>query len=62
MTPQARRLLHVVLFLIGLALIIGGAVTKRYGAWIIGLIVAAVTCWQWWKWNRQAATGEKKEP
>ena len=61
MPPLARRYLHGIVFLIALALIIGGAVTKKYGAWIIGLVVAAVTLWQWWKWNRKPPAGEKKE-
>lgn len=42
MTVQDRQNLHRLVTLLGMALIIGGLITRKYGAVVIGLIVAAV--------------------
>ena len=62
MNPQTRRYLHIVLFVVGLVLMVGGMAARKHGASVVGLIVAAVSLYQWWKMNRRQAAGEKKEP
>ncbi|MCU0485955.1 MAG: hypothetical protein MUC85_07555 [Anaerolineales bacterium] len=47
MDTPTRQLLHIVLFLIGLVLMVGGIAVGKPGASIIGLIVAAVNIQQW---------------
>jgi hypothetical protein len=52
MNIQLRRLAHALIFVMGLALMILGIVNGKHGATVIGLIVAAVDCQQYIKWNR----------
>ena len=47
MTTTTRRYLHLVTFLIGLLLMVGGIAAEMPGASIVGLIVAAVNIQQW---------------
>lgn len=42
MNIQDRRLLHGLFMALGVVLMLGGIVTRKYGAVVIGLIVAAV--------------------
>jgi hypothetical protein len=56
MDIQSRQLLHMVIFAIGLVLMVGGIAAGKSGAWIVGLIVAAVSYQQWR--SRSAHTGE----
>ena len=56
MDVRTRRLAHVVLFVVGLVLIVGGIATRKYGAAIIGLVVAAVNVQQWQQWNKRRAS------
>lgn len=49
----SRHLVHMFIFLLGIVLLVGGIVTGKHGAWIVGLIVAAVNIQQWQKWNTQ---------
>jgi len=58
---QARFYVHVILFIIGLVLIVGGVAIKKYGASIVGLIVAAVNYWQWQGWRKQASAGDSSK-
>ena len=58
MDTPTRRLLHIVLFLIGLVLMVGGVAAGKPGASIVGLIVAAVNI-QPWLHNRSGQAGEK---
>ncbi|MBP2681867.1 MAG: hypothetical protein H6Q78_1730 [Candidatus Krumholzibacteriota bacterium] len=46
MNAQTRRYLHLVLLVLGLVLMIGGIVARKYGAAGIGLILAAVNARQ----------------
>jgi hypothetical protein len=48
----ARQIVHILLVLIGLGLMIGGIMTGKHGATVIGLIVAAVSVQQWIQWNK----------
>jgi hypothetical protein len=48
-----RKYVYPLLFFIGLTLIVGGIVTGKHGASVVGLIVAAVIVQQWMKWNRK---------
>lgn len=61
MNRQARSYVHVVLFIIGLVLIVGGVATKKYGASVGGLVVAAVNYWQWQGWRKQASAGDNSK-
>jgi hypothetical protein len=47
MDISTRQSLHILLFVIGLVLIVGGIATGKPGASIVGLIVAAVNIRQW---------------
>jgi hypothetical protein len=47
MNVQSRQLLYIVVFAMGLVLMVGGIASGKSGAWIIGLIVAAVNYQQW---------------
>lgn len=38
-----RQIVHMILLLIGLGLMIGGIITGKHGATVIGLIVAAAS-------------------
>jgi Mg2+/citrate symporter len=58
---QARLYAHVILFIVGIVLMVGGIVTKKYGASIGGLIVAAVNYWQWDAWRKQASAGDSSK-
>ena len=46
-----RQIVHILLVVTGLGLMIGGIMTGKHGATVIGLIVAAVSVQQWIKWN-----------
>lgn len=48
-----RQIVHILLVVVGLALMIGGIMTGKHGATIIGLIVAAVSVQQWIQWNKK---------
>ena len=50
---ETRRLVHYLIIALGLILIVGGIITGKYGAWIIGLIVAAVNFQQIKKLNKK---------
>lgn len=53
-----RQIVHILLVLIGLGLMVGGIITGKHGATVIGLIVAAVSIQQWIQWNKK----EIKQP
>lgn len=40
---------------------IGGIITGKYGAVVVGLIVAAVDVQQWLKWNKQRSQSENNK-
>ena len=61
MKRQARLYAHVILFIMAIVLMVGGVVTKKYGASIGGLIVAAVNYWQWDAWRKRATAGDSSE-
>ena len=46
MNDQTRRYLHIGLLVLGLALMVGGIAARKYGAAVIGLILAAVNARQ----------------
>ncbi len=50
---KTRQLIHVLLFVIGLILMIGGIITGKHGATVGGLIIAAVNAQQWIQWNKK---------
>ena len=52
MNIATRQLSHTFVFIMGLLLIIGGIVTSKEGAWVGGLIIAAVNFQQLQKLNR----------
>ena len=61
MNRQTRLYAHVILFIVGIVLMVGGVATKKYGASIVGLIVAAVNYWQWQGWRKQASAGDNSK-
>jgi hypothetical protein len=58
MDTPTRQLLHIVLFLIGLVLMVGGIAVGKPGASIVGLIVAAVNIQQWLRLRSGTAAEE----
>ena len=42
-----RTFIYVLVIILGLVLMIGGTITGKHGATVIGLIVAGVTAIQW---------------
>jgi hypothetical protein len=53
MNPVLRTILHIVVLLIGITLMVGGIVTGKQGASVVGLICAAVSVQQWMKWSKE---------
>ena len=62
MSARTWQYAHAIIFLIGIVLIVGGIVTGKYGAWIVGLIVAAVNFGHWQMWRRRQLTGDSEKP
>ena len=58
MNTQVRLIVHALLIVLGLALIVGGIVAGKYGAVVIGIIVAGVNVQQFLKANK-ATKGER---
>jgi hypothetical protein len=52
MNTQVRLIVHAVVLVLGLALVVGGIVTAKYGAVVIGIIVAGVNVQQFLKTNK----------
>lgn len=53
MNSATRQIAHGVVLVVGLLLIVGGVVSGKPGAWIVGLLVAAVSIQQWCAWRRR---------
>jgi hypothetical protein len=64
MDAGTRQLVHGLLLAVGLVMMAGGIATRKNGAVIIGLIVAAVNVQQWLRWRRGRANsqGARREP
>jgi len=56
-----RQLIHAVLLVIGLVLMIGGIMTGKNGATIVGMCVSAVNVQQWIKWNKKEKNNNKNQ-
>jgi len=54
MTRQTRLILASVALLLGLALMVGGIMTGKKGAVVVGLIVAAAAAREWISRRKQA--------
>lgn len=52
MNTQVRHFVHGLVFVLGLALMVGGITTDKNGAVVIGLIVAAASLGVWLRWRR----------
>jgi hypothetical protein len=50
---KTRHFIHGLILACGLILMIGGIVTGKHGATVVGLIVAAVNVQQWIQWNKK---------
>ncbi len=59
MTQGIRKILIVVVVLLGLGLMVGGIITSKNGAVVVGMIVAAVAAQQWIALRRQTKQGDK---
>jgi hypothetical protein len=57
MAPLVRTLLHVLVLLMGIALMVGGIITGRHGATVGGMICAAVSVQQWMRWQKDRSRG-----
>ena len=61
MNPALRTLIHVVVLLMGLALMVGGIITGKHGATVGGVIVSGVSVQQWMKWTKERSQGKKDQ-
>jgi hypothetical protein len=61
MSPFIRTILHVVVLLLGIALMVGGIVTGKHGATVVGLICAAISVQQWMKWSKARSRESKSQ-
>jgi hypothetical protein len=59
---RSWQYIHGVVLVMGLVLLVGGIVTRTSGAWIIGLIVAAVNLGHWQRSRKQSSTSDKARP
>lgn len=59
MTKTTRTVLTIIVVLLGVGLMVGGIITRKNGAVVIGLIVAAVATQQWIAIGRQRGDGGK---
>ena len=50
---KKRQFIHGLILVGGLVLMIGGIITGKHGATVVGLIVAAINVQQWLKWNKK---------
>ena len=58
MNTQVRLIVHALVLVLGLALIVGGIVTAKNGAVVIGIIVAGVNVQQFLK-TKKATKSER---
>ena len=61
MNHPLRTLIYVVVLLMGLALMIGGIITGKHGATVVGVIVSGVSVQQWMKWTKERSQGNKDQ-
>lgn len=47
------QIFHIIVLVIGLGLMVGGIITGKYGATVVGLIVSAVGVQQWIQLNNK---------
>ncbi len=48
-----RQIVHSIILVIGLVLLIGGIITGKHGATVVGLIVAAINVQQFVQWTKK---------
>ena len=61
MNHPLRTLIYVVVLLMGLALMIGGIITGKHGATVVGVIVSGVSVQQWMKWTKERSQRNKDQ-
>ena len=59
MTKAIRTVITTIMVLLGVGLMVGGILTRKNGAVVVGLIVAAVATQQWIAIIRQRGEGDK---
>ena len=59
MTNRIRTILSAVTVLIGIVLMVGGIITDKNGAVVVGLIVSAVAAQQWITSRKQPNQSDK---
>ena len=59
MTKAIRTVLTSIVVLLGVGLMVAGIITRKNGAVVVGLIVAAVATQQWIAIRRQRGEGDK---
>lgn len=52
MNVNVRRIVHSIILILGIVLMVGGIVTGKHGATVIGLIVAAASVQQYLSWKK----------
>jgi len=59
MTPNIRTILAVITMVIGFVLMVGGIITGKHGATVVGLCVAAVATQQLIASRKQSHNGDE---
>jgi hypothetical protein len=58
---KTRQLIHGLILVVGLVLMIGGIITGKHGATVVGLIVATANVQQWIPWNKKEKNNNKNQ-
>ncbi len=48
------RRMHILILAVGLLLMVGGIITGKHGATVVGMIIAAVNVYQWMMVKKQS--------
>jgi hypothetical protein len=53
-SPKTRHFIHGLILVCGLVLMIGGIITGKHGATVVGIIIAGVNVQQWIQWQKKS--------
>ncbi len=55
---NTRYVIHALILVCAIILMIGGIITGKHGATIVGMIVAGVNVQQWIQWNKKKESND----
>jgi hypothetical protein len=62
MNIKQHKLLSLLVICLGIILIVGGIITEKYGATVVGMIVAAVAAQQWLSSKKRSTSNQTQLP